>query len=105
MSELTGTFYIGQIVVHRRFGYRGVVYDVDPRFMLSEDWYERVALTRPPKDAPWYHVLVDGVNHATYVAERNLNSTADPSPIRHPLIETYFEDFNGEFYEALAAKN
>jgi len=103
--ETTGRFHIGQIVVHRRFGYRGVVYDVDPRFMLSEQWYEQVALSRPPKDSPWYHVLVDQVDHTTYVAERNLEFTADPQPVRHPLIQTHFNIFNGERYEPLAPAN
>ncbi len=104
-TELTGSFHIGQIVVHDRFGYRGVIYDVDPCFMLSEDWYDRVALTRPPKDRPWYHVLVDNLDQTTYVAERNLKSAADREPIRHPLIESYFEVFNGDYYEPLGLKN
>jgi len=58
-TEVIGSFYIGQIVAHRRFGYRGVIYDVDPRFMLSDEWYNRVALSQPPKEHPWYYVLVD----------------------------------------------
>ena len=103
--ELTGSFHIGQIVVHRRFGYRGVVYDVDAEFMLSDEWYERVARSRPPKDAPWYHVLVDGVEETTYVAEGNLDSALHPEPIQHPLIDTYFETFNGRCYELLHRKN
>lgn len=101
----TGKFYIGQIVVHRRFGYLGVIYDVDPRFMQSEEWYQRMALSRPPKDQPWYHVLVDGVEHTTYVAERNLQPALDPRPIRHPLLESYFEAFNGESYTVSSPSN
>ena len=50
--------HIGQLVHHRLFNYRGVVYDVDPVFMLPDEWYEQVALSRPPKDEPWYRVLV-----------------------------------------------
>jgi len=84
-------FHIGQIVHHRRFDYRGVVYDSDPVFMGTEEWYDSVAKSRPPKDKPWYHVLVDGSDHMTYVAERHLEPSGDSSPIRHPLIEELFE--------------
>ena len=104
-SELTGNFHIGQIVTHRRFGYRGVIYDVDPRFMLSEQWYEKVALSRPPKDRPWYRLLVDNADQTTYVAERNLRLTADRQPIQSPLIDSYFHGFNGEFYESRLLSN
>ncbi len=48
-------FGVGQLVQHRRFGYRGVVFDVDPTFQASATWYEQMALSRPPKDRPWYH--------------------------------------------------
>ncbi len=63
-------FFVGQIVYHSRFDYRGVVVDVDGSFQGSEAWYEQVARSRPPKDQPWYRVLVDGGEHETYVAER-----------------------------------
>ena len=53
-------FSIGDLVYHKLFDYRGVVVDVDPRLMLSEEWYEAVARSRPPKDQPWYRVLVHG---------------------------------------------
>ena len=99
IPELTGNFHIGQVVMHRRFGYRGVIYDVDPSFMLSDQWYEKVALSRPPKNRPWYHVLVDNADQTTYVAERNLRLATDPKPIRSPYLESYFESFNGKFYK------
>jgi heat shock protein HspQ len=54
---------VGQVVRHRLFDYRGVIYDVDPVFSLSEEWYEQMARSRPPKDQPWYHVLVDDDSH------------------------------------------
>jgi heat shock protein HspQ len=69
-------FSIGQIVQHRLFNYRGVVIDVDYKFLGTEDWYEQVARSRPPKEQPWYHVLVDNSIHQTYVAERNPESVA-----------------------------
>ena len=65
-------FSIGQLVHHRLFDYRGVIVDVDPFFLGSEEWYEHVAKSKPPKDQPWYHVLVHGGNGRTYVAQRNL---------------------------------
>ncbi len=91
-------FAIGQLVHHARFHYRGVVVDVDPVFQLSDEWYEEVARSRPPKDRPWYHVLVHESDQTTYVAERNLEQSTDVSPIRHPQIGDYFEDFRGGSY-------
>ncbi len=97
MASAAG-FYIGQIIEHRRFGYRGLVFGVDPDFQLSEAWYQNVARSRPPKDQPWYHVLVDGAGHSTYVAERHLAASADSSQISHPQLGQYFDRYNGERY-------
>ncbi|MEM7026888.1 MAG: heat shock protein HspQ [Pseudomonadota bacterium] len=95
-------FNIGQIVYHKRFDYRGVIYDVDPIFCGSEEWYEVVAKSRPPKDKPWYKVLVDNAKHETYVAEQNLENTNDKLPLRHPLIERYFTDFHdGRYWQEI----
>lgn len=89
----SAAFSVGDIVHHRLFDYRGVVVDVDPVFSLSDEWYEQVARSRPPKDRPWYHVLVHGADHMTYVAERHLEPAASGTPIVHPLL--------GEFFSAL----
>lgn len=86
-TQDTARFFVGQIVHHVRFDYRGVVFDVDPTFQGSDEWYEKVARSRPPKDRPWYHVLVDGAQHTTYVAERHLEADANGAPIRHPLVQ------------------
>ncbi len=83
-------FSIGQLVRHRLFGYRGVIFDVDPEFAGTEAWYENMARSRPPRDRPWYHVLVHDSQHTTYVAERNLDSERSREPIHHPLIEHFF---------------
>jgi heat shock protein HspQ len=83
-------FAVGDLVEHRLFGYRGVIVDVDARFSATEAWYEAMAKSRPPKDKPWYHVLVDGAAHSTYVAERNLEADESALPIRHPLVEHFF---------------
>lgn len=91
-------FYIGQIIEHNKFGYRGVVFGVDPTFDLSEEWYETVAKSRPPKDKPWYHVLVDEGLHTTYVAERHLKASGNLSQVIHPLLGDYFDRYDGERY-------
>ena len=75
--EHTARFFVGQVVHHHRFDYRGVVYDVDATFQGSDEWYDAVARSRPPKDHPWYHVLVDLGGQTTYVAERHLEPDAD----------------------------
>ena len=95
---MNARFFVGQIVSHNRFGYRGVVSGVDPVFSLSEEWYEEVAQSRPPKDQPWYHVLVDGAAHSTYVAERHLEPDEDSSQVEHPLLGEFFDRFDGERY-------
>ena len=83
-------FSIGDLVQHKLFNYRGVIIDVDPHFQLTEEWYDKVALSRPPKDLPWYHVLVHEGTHSTYVAERNLAADASGGVITHPMVGRYF---------------
>ena len=83
--EHTAKFFVGQIVHHQKFDYRGVVFDVDATFQGTNEWYELVARSRPPKHMPWYHVLVDGAEHTTYVAERHLESDKRGKPISTPL--------------------
>jgi heat shock protein HspQ len=87
---IEAAFSIGQIVHHKLFDYRGVIYDVDPVFQGTEEWYEQVAKSRPPKDRPWYHVLVDHQIVETYVAEQNLEPDRSIEPIEHPLVEKFF---------------
>ncbi len=91
-------FGIGDLVHHRLFHYRGVIVDVDPNFQSTEEWYEAVARSRPPKDKPWYHVLVHGAEHSTYVAEQNLEPDDSDTPIKHPMLEHFFSRFeNGKY--------
>jgi heat shock protein HspQ len=97
MSTAHGNFSVGDIVHHLKFDYRGVVIDVDPVFDGSEGWYEQVALSRPPKDRPWYHVLTD-TGQQTYVAERHLESDSSGDPVEHPLLTQFFSGFqNGRY--------
>ena len=99
MNKITqANWHIGQLVHHKLFDYRGVIYDVDPVFMLSEEWYQQVARSRPPKDEPWYRVLVDGSIQETYVAQQNLEANPDGEAIEHPEISRYFSAFEDGQY-------
>lgn len=99
VTNITRTrFAVGDLIHHRLFDYRGVIVDVDPRFQASEEWYEAVAKSRPPKDEPWYHVLVHAASHTTYVAERNLESDESTDPIAHPLLDSFFTRFKDGRY-------
>lgn len=91
-------FTIGELVRHLLFNYRGVIFDVDPVFSASEEWYRKAARTRPPKDKPWYRVLVHGATHVTYVAERNLDKDTSGEPIQHPGVDQLFERFENGLY-------
>jgi heat shock protein HspQ len=91
-------FSIGQCVRHRLFGYRGVIVDADPEFLGTDEWYHQVAKSRPPRDEPWYHVLVHDAGNETYVAERNLSRDESNEPVNHPLLKEFFTDFDQGIY-------
>ena len=65
-------FCVGHLIHHKLFDYRGIILDVDLEFKSTDEWYEEVAKSRPPKDEPWYHVLIHKKGYQTYVAEQNL---------------------------------
>jgi heat shock protein HspQ len=91
-------FQIGQLVHHKLFDYRGVIADADATFQGSEDWYETMAKTRPPRDKPWYHVLVHDASHMTYVTERNLEPDLSGEPVVHPALPLYFDELRDGLY-------
>ena len=98
-------FAPGQIVRHKIYGYRGLIYDVDGQFAESDEWREKIEAFQPVDDMPWYHVLVDGENHSTYVAEENLElaTGADSSiDFDHPHLRDFFQHTKGD---ALAARH
>lgn len=105
MQQQESKFHIGQLINHLKFGYRGVVFDIDPVFSGTEEWYAAMATSHPPKDKPWYHVLVDGQRHATYVAERHLAPDESGRPITHPLIDSLFSGFEGGSYKRQIVTN
>ena len=94
-------FFVGQQVQHLRFNYRGVIFDADAEFSGSDEWYEQMAITKPPKDNPWYHVLVHEAEHTTYVAERNLEAYPGKDFIDHPLLAGYFNGFDDGVYQPI----
>ncbi len=91
-------YNVGQILHHKLFDYRGVVVDVDPSFQSSDEWYELMARTRPPKDKPWYHILVDDSDLMTYVSEQNLEEDLSGDPINHPDLLRYFDGMEEGHY-------
>ena len=105
MTLLEAQFYIGQLIHHRLFDYRGVIVDVDPVYQGSEEWYEQIARSRPPKDKPWYRVLVHQAEHETYVAERNLEPDDSGEPLQHPLLDDFFSRLEGDSYRMRSRPN
>ena len=102
--ETQPKFTIGQLVHHKLFDYRGVVVDVDAIFQGSEEWYEMMARSRPPKDKPWYHVLVHNASHGTYVAERHLEPDESAEQINHPALGEVFDRFvDGRYHRSRRA--
>jgi heat shock protein HspQ len=98
MPNSNAKFSVGELIHHHLFDYRGVIFDVDPEFQGSEEWYAQMARSRPPKDEPWYHVLVHNAMHTTYVAERNLELDTNGDPIRNPMIDELFDGFEAGRY-------
>ncbi len=105
MATKQAQFRVGQLVHHKLFDYRGAIIDVDPQFMGTREWYQTMAQSRPPKDRPWYHVLVHNGVHQTYVAEQNLEPDLTGEPIIHPAIDEYFEGFRAGIYLSRLSMN
>lgn len=95
MAQGTAKFHIGMPVRHRIYGFRGVVFDVDPEFDNTEEWYDSIPEeVRPKKDQPFYHLFAETLEKAPYIAyvsEQNLEADENPDPIDHPAIEEYFD--------------
>jgi heat shock protein HspQ len=98
-------FRVGQLVHHKLFDYRGVVVDVHSEYRGTDEWYDEVAKTKPPKDQPWYEVLVNESARVTYVADRNLDLDVTGMPIAHPLIRVFFTEFHRGAYRVGGLSN
>ena len=95
-------FAIGEVVRHRLFDFRGVIFDVDPVFANSDEWYEAIPEgMRPAKDQPFYHLLAENSesSYVAYVSQQNLVADDEGEPIDHPAIGTLFEGFDGQRYK------
>ena len=90
-------FQIGQIVRHRLFAFRGVIFDVDPEFNNTEEWWNAIPQeVRPRKDQPFYHLLAENedTEYVAYVSEQNLLVDETAEPVRHPQVRDYFAGFD-----------
>ena len=87
-------FAIGDVVRHKIFDFRGVIFDVDPEFSNSEEWYQAIPeALRPSKDQPFYHLLAENSesSYVAYVSQQNLVVDDSDDPIDHPAIATMFD--------------
>jgi heat shock protein HspQ len=94
-------FGIGDVVRHRLFDFRGVVFDIDPVFANSEEWFEAIPKeVRPSREQPFYHLLAENgdSSYIAYVSQQNLLGDADAGPVDHPSLDELFEDFDGARY-------
>lgn len=96
------TFTIGDVVRHRLFPFRGVIFDVDPVFNNTEEWWNAIPEgVRPRKDQPFYHLLAENDESAyvAYVSQQNLLLDADDEPVQHPAVQQMFSGFEDGRYK------
>ena len=101
MAIQKAKFSIGDIVKHKHFDFRGVIYDVDFEFNNSEEWYQSIPKNvRPRKNQPFYHLLAENneITYEAYVSEQNLECDKSGEPIKHPLINEIFSGRKGSAY-------
>ena len=94
-------FAIGDIVKHRHFDFRGVVFDIVPVFANSDEWYESIpADVRPDRDQPYYHLMAENEesSYVAYVSQQNLMRDNEGGPVDHPSLSQMFEDYEGGRY-------
>jgi len=92
----SASFAIGEVVRHRLLGFRGVVFDVDPVFANTEEWYDSIPEgVRPSKDQPFYHLLAESgdSSYVAYVSQQNLETDVSDEQIDHPAINGIFERY------------
>lgn len=96
----TAKFQLGQVVRHRVFSFRGVIFDVDPTFSNTEEWWEAIPEDiRPRRDQPFYHLFAenDETEYIAYVSEQNLVADDTGEPVRHPQVSDLFERRDGGY--------
>lgn len=95
-------FKIGQVVRHRLYPFRGVIFDVDPTFNHTEEWWQSIPReVRPRKDQPYYHLLAENKTsyYIAYVSEQNLLPDESGEPVGHPQVKELFGRLRNGFYE------
>ncbi|AFL52240.1 heat shock protein HspQ [Sinorhizobium fredii] len=105
MKQRNAKFEIGQIVRHRFFPFRGVIFDVDPEYANTEEWWNSIPQEiRPSKDQPFYHLFAenDESEYVAYVSEQNLVSDESDQPIRHAQVDALFEKADVGHYKPRA---
>ena len=103
MKSQSAKFGIGQVVKHRKYPFRGLIYDVDPVFSNTEDWWLAIPEdVRPKKDQPFYHLLAENTEteYVAYVSEQNLLIDESGEPLRHPQINEIFVRTDAGEYKA-----
>jgi heat shock protein HspQ len=101
MTVRIAKFRIGQVVRHRIYPFRGVIFDVDPEFSNTEEWYEAIPEhVRPRKDQPFYHLLAENEEsyYVAYVSEQNLLADTSGEPIEHPQVQELFGELQDGLY-------
>ena len=101
MFRRNAKYHLGQIVRHKKHPFRGVIFDVDPEFSNTDDWYESIPEDhRPVREQPYYHLLAENDHsfYVAYVSEQNLLTDDSDEPIKHPLIEEIFSGKKGSSY-------
>ena len=101
MTMRTAKFQIGDVVRHRIYPFRGVIFDVDPVFDNTDEWWEAIPEEiRPAKDQPFYHLLAENeeTTYVAYVSEQNLLPDDTGQPVSHPQVAELFTEFQGDRY-------
>lgn len=101
-------FQIGQVVRHRIYPFRGVIFDVDPTFSNTEEWWLAIPEDmRPAKDQPYYHLFAENseTEYVAYVSEQNLLADTSGEPVRHPEVADFFGELNDGIYRARNISN
>ena len=93
-------FAIGDVVRHRLFDFRGIIFDVDPEFANSDEWYEAIPeALRPAKEQPFYHLLAENTetSYIAYVSQQNLVADESDEPVDHPDVSQMFDRHDGRY--------
>jgi heat shock protein HspQ len=109
MKERRAKYAIGDVVRHRVYPFRGVIFDVDPTFSNTDEWYNSIPEeVRPSKDQPFYHLFAENAEteYVAYVSEQNLVPDTSDEPLRHPQVDEVLEiDDEGRYHARIDLMN